>query len=273
MRPPTRPPYRILPRLLPGVLALTVSACTLTTGPAPAPAPQPVPPAQPVQVKQMSASEGRAAFASVSRRVEPVAEQECRRRAPGMNCDFLIRIDPDPDAPPNAYQSLSRSGRPLITFTQKMLTQLANEDEVAFVMSHEAAHHIRGHLARQAQNAALAGAGAAVLSSLIGGGDALVATAQDVGSYVGARSYSKAHELEADELGTLITHAAATAPASACGSSAVCPIPATASWAAIRPTRTGWGWCRQPSSATGCTDHGRWHRGRPGCKTSRRGAE
>lgn len=198
--------------LLPCVLALAVSACTLTTGPAPAPVPQPVPPAQPVRTEGMSASQGRTAFATVARRVEPVAEQQCRQRAPGMNCDFLIGIDPDPNAPPNAYQSLDRSGRPLITFTQRMLTQLANEDELAFVMSHEAAHHIRGHLARQAQNSALASVGAGLLTTLVGGGDAAVSTAQELGGFVGARTYSKDYELEADELGTLITHAAGYRP-------------------------------------------------------------
>lgn len=201
-------------RLLPCLMALSLSACTVATGPSSAPVPPPAstPAAPGPRVQGMSAAQAERAFASVSRRVEPVAERECSNRAPGMNCDFLISIDPDPNAAPNAYQSLDRSGRPLITFTQRMMGQLANEDELAFVMSHEAAHHIRGHLARQAQNAVLASVGAGVLTSLLGGGQAAVSTAQDVGGYVGARSYSKQHELEADELGTIITHKAGYRP-------------------------------------------------------------
>lgn len=164
------------------------------------------------QVSGMSLAEGRQAFASVSKRVEPVAERSCRERTSGMNCDFLIRIDSDSKAPPNAYQSLDKSGRPVITFTQTMLTQIANRDELAFVMSHEAAHHIRGHLARQQQNAAVGAVLLAGAISLAGGSAAEISNAQDIGASVGARSYSKNFELEADELGTLITYKAGYRP-------------------------------------------------------------
>ncbi|MEW2911124.1 M48 family metalloprotease [Leisingera sp. JC11] len=184
------------------LIALAASACNMVVEPAP----QPVQTAQRQPVQGMAPGEARSAFASVTRRVEPVAERECRSRTQGLNCDFLIRIDPNPNAAPNAYQSLDRNGRPVITFTQRMLGQIANHDELAFVMSHEAAHHIRGHLARQAQNSALVSAGAGLITALAGGGSASVSTAQDIGGFVGARSYSKEFELEADELGTIITH-------------------------------------------------------------------
>jgi len=184
------------------LLALAVSACDVAVEPAP----QSVPVAGTPRVQGMAPAQARQAFTTVTRRVEPVAEQECRRRTQGLNCDFLIRIDPNPNAAPNAYQSLDRNGRPVITFTQRMLGQIANPDELAFVMSHEAAHHIRGHLARQAQNSALVSAGAGLITALVGGSAATVSTAQDVGGFVGARTYSKDFELEADELGTIITH-------------------------------------------------------------------
>ncbi|WP_264210428.1 M48 family metalloprotease [Leisingera thetidis] len=184
------------------LFALAASACNMVVEPAQ----QPVPAAQRQQVPGMAPGEARDAFATVSRRVEPVAERECRQRTQGLNCDFLIRIDPNPNAAPNAYQSLDRSGRPVITFTQRMLGQIANQDELAFVMSHEAAHHIRGHLARQAQNSALVSVGAGLITALAGGGQATVTTAQDIGGFVGARTYSKDFELEADELGTIITY-------------------------------------------------------------------
>lgn len=188
------------------LFALAASACNMVVEPASQPAPQPVPAAQRQPVQGMAPGEARSAFATVSRRVEPVAERECRKRTQGLNCDFLIRIDPNAKAAPNAYQSLDRNGRPVITFTQRMLGQIANHDELAFVMSHEAAHHIRGHLARQATNSALVSAGAGLITALAGGGSASVSTAQDIGGFVGARTYSKDFELEADELGTIITH-------------------------------------------------------------------
>lgn len=165
-----------------------------------------VPVATAQQVSGMDPTEALQAFGEVTRRVEPVAERSCREMTTGLNCDFLIRIDPDRKAAPNAYQSLDKSGRPVITFTRSMLGQIANRDELAFVMSHEAAHHIRGHLARQQQNAVAGAVILAGLASLAGGSAGDISNAQDLGATVGARSYSKGFELEADELGTLITH-------------------------------------------------------------------
>ncbi|MEL0437536.1 M48 family metalloprotease [Phycobacter sp. K97] len=164
------------------------------------------------RVAGLSPQEALGAFATVKARVEPVAEQTCRTQTQGMNCDFAIGIDPDPQAPPNAYQSLSSAGRPVITFTRSMLGQIANQDELAFVMAHEAAHHIEGHLARQQQNAVAGSVLLAGLASLAGANAAEISNAQDLGAIVGARSYSKEFELEADRLGTLITHKAGYRP-------------------------------------------------------------
>ena len=72
-------------------------------------------------------------------------------------------------------------------------------------MGHEAAHHVLGHLGRTQQNAAM---GAVILSGLaaLGGADAAsVESAEQIGATLGARSYSKDFELEADQLGTIIT--------------------------------------------------------------------
>ncbi|AHD08724.1 M48 family metalloprotease [Phaeobacter gallaeciensis] len=189
-------------------LTMGLAACDTVVDSGSAPAARPSGP----PVQGMSPAEGRSAFASVTRVVEPVAERECRVRTQGLNCDFLIRIDPNPKAPPNAYQSQDRSGRPVITFTQRMLGQIANRDELAFVMSHEAAHHIRGHLARKRQSAVAGSILLAGLASVSGASAADVARAQDLGAAVGARTYSKNFELEADELGTIITHKAGYRP-------------------------------------------------------------
>ncbi|MGJ8603571.1 MAG: M48 family metallopeptidase [Marivita sp.] len=144
-------------------------------------------------------------FVSVVQTVEPVAEQECRRRAPGANCDFQIVVDDRPGQPPNAFQTVDRTGRPILAFNLALIASVDNADELAFVMGHEAAHHVLGHLARTQQNAAV---GAVILSGLaaLGGADAAaVQSAEQIGASLGARTYSKDFELEADRLGTVIT--------------------------------------------------------------------
>jgi predicted Zn-dependent protease len=152
-------------------------------------------------------------FRAVVSRIEPLAEQMCRERALQSNCDFRIVVDERPNQPVNAYQTLDRSGRPILAFTIPLLQDARNQDEIAFVMAHEAAHHIEGHIARQQQNAAL---GASILGALAGRlGTATPETidsAQRLGATVGARSYSKTFELEADALGTRITSAAGYDP-------------------------------------------------------------
>ena len=151
-------------------------------------------------------------FVQVVNTLEPVAERECRARTTNVNCDFNIVVDDRPGEPANAYQTLDRQGRPIIAFTLALIADAQNEDELAFVMGHEAAHHIAGHIARQQQNAV---AGAVIFAGLatLSGGDAnTVRSVQELGAQVGARSYSKDFELEADALGTVITKKAGYDP-------------------------------------------------------------
>lgn len=181
------------------ILGLLAAGCQAVT---PLPPPRQVASGTRAPVDAAAAA---AAFTEVSRAVGPRAVEECRARTSGVNCDFRIVVDPDPRAPINAYQSLDDQGRPVITFTAAMIVSAQNPDELAFVMGHEAAHHIRGHLRRQAQNAQ---AGAAIfgeLASLTGDNQSAVEAAAEIGAEVGARVYSKEFELEADELGTIIT--------------------------------------------------------------------
>ena len=144
-------------------------------------------------------------FVAVVETVEPVAERECRRLAPGANCDFQIVVDDRMGLPPNAFQTVDRNGRPILAFNLALIASVENADELAFVMGHEAAHHVLGHLGRTQQNAAV---GATILSGLValGGADAaVVQSAEQIGASLGARTYSKEFELEADRLGTIIT--------------------------------------------------------------------
>jgi predicted Zn-dependent protease len=129
-----------------------------------------------------------------------------------VNCDFNIVVDDRPNQPANAYQTLDKAGRPVIAFTLPLIADARNEDELAFVMGHEAAHHIAGHIARQQQNAVAGAVIFAGLATLSGGDATAVESAQRLGAEVGARSYSKNFELEADALGTIITYSAGYDP-------------------------------------------------------------
>lgn len=146
------------------------------------------------------------AFVQVTQRVEPIAERECRARTSGVNCDFRIIVDDRPNQPANAYQTLDKNNRPVIAFTIGLIAEVRNADELAFVMGHEAAHHIAGHIGRQRQNAVAGAVIFAGLATLGGANSAAVESATELGAQVGARSYSKDFELEADALGTVITH-------------------------------------------------------------------
>lgn len=177
-----------------------LAACEVTTAPVPAPAQATTAP-PPVQSSRQVARD----FVRVVNLVEPVAERECRARTTGVNCDFNIVVDDRPGKPPNAFQTLDRQGRPVIAFTLALIADGRNEDELAFVLGHEAAHHIAGHIGRQQQNAVAGAVIFAGLATLSGGNASAVKKAQELGAQVGARTYSKDFELEADALGTIIT--------------------------------------------------------------------
>ncbi len=145
------------------------------------------------------------AFVEVVSTVEPVAERECRARTNGVSCDFRIVVDDRPGQPSNAFQTLDDTGRPVVAFTLALIRDARNADELAFVLGHETAHHIAGHLERQRENAAAGAVIFAGLATLTGASEGGVQSAQDLGATVGARTYSKDFELEADALGTIIT--------------------------------------------------------------------
>ncbi|WP_299848820.1 M48 family metallopeptidase [uncultured Roseovarius sp.] len=192
------------------VCALALTGCVTTTQ---APQPSKPTPTKAVQKKRTVPTKAQMqSFARVVRTMEPVAENECRRRARGLNCDFKIVVDDRPGQPANAFQTLDRTGRPILAFNLAFIAQARNPDELAFVMGHESAHHISGHIARQRQNAT---AGAILLggiAAISGAGDGAISTARDLGAAVGARTYSKDFELEADALGTIITKRAGFNP-------------------------------------------------------------
>ena len=136
--------------------------------------------------------------------MEAVVERECYLRNPQVGCDFQIVVDDRPDQPANAFQTLDRAGRPVIAFTLAMIADARNPDELAFIMGHEAAHHILGHIPKSREQAMVGALLLGTIASLGGGSAASVQAAQQVGATVGARRFSKGFELEADQLGTVI---------------------------------------------------------------------
>ncbi len=188
------------------ILVLVVGACSTARPIAPAPFPAPAGPER-----------AAATFIEVISRVMPVAEQECRRRTVRQNCNFSVLVDRDPRAEANAYQSIDSAGRPVIIFSIAMIADARNADEMAFVLSHEAAHHILGHLARQARDARFGAEIFASITRISGGNRQAVENARRVGAAVGARSYSMEYELEADQMGTIVALRAGFDPVKGAG--------------------------------------------------------
>lgn len=152
-----------------------------------------------------SAREQAANFIAVANAMEPQIEAECRARTSGQNCDYKIVVDDRRSQGVNAFQTVDRQGRPVVGFTIGLIAEAANRDELAFVMGHEAAHHIAGHLAAKARDATAGAMILGVLTAASGGDASTISQAQSFGADMGARAYSKDYELQADRLGTIIT--------------------------------------------------------------------
>ncbi|MFB2530920.1 M48 family metallopeptidase [Paracoccus sp. p3-h83] len=144
-------------------------------------------------------------FVAVARRMEPQIERECLARTGGrMNCDYDIVVDDRPGQSPNAFQTRDASGRPIIGFNLPLIAEARNADEMAFVMGHEAAHHILGHLDQKERISMAGGLVAGAIASVAGAGGLAAGAAREIGSTVGARAYAKDWELQADQLGAVI---------------------------------------------------------------------
>ncbi len=186
------------------VLALFVSACAAPPGPQPPRVERPaakLPPAEAIRN-----------FRYVVRRMEPVAERICIENTRNIPCDFRIVVDDRPGLPPNAFQTIDRNGRPVIAFTRALIGDVRNPDELAFVMGHEAAHHILGHIPRQQRSAIKGAVLGGLIGVLVGVDESGLRTAEELGATIAVRSYSKDLELEADRLGTIITARAGFSP-------------------------------------------------------------
>lgn len=205
-----------LAAVLGGLLTLVACAPLPQRG-APPPMPQPVivaPPAGPVAADFPRDARGIArAFVSVLNRMEPAVERECLlRRAAPINCDFQFVVVGDPSLEVNAFQEVDRFGRPVIGFTLALIAEARNADELAFVVGHEASHHILQHINQKNASAARGAEILGVLAAASGGDAQAILVAQRTGAQLGSRYYSKDWELQADYLGAIITASAGYDP-------------------------------------------------------------
>ncbi len=151
-------------------------------------------------------------LSAVAARIDPMAEDSCHEIGVARRCRFTFALADDLTLPPNAFQTLDDFGRPVIVVTMGLLRLARTPDELAFVLGHEAAHHVLGHIPRR-QEQALGGAvmaGAIARAAGMSGAD--IAAAQDIGAEIAANQYSREFELEADALGARIALAAGFDP-------------------------------------------------------------
>ncbi|WBU64415.1 M48 family metalloprotease [Paracoccus aerodenitrificans] len=192
--------------------AAILSACTPVVVSDPPTSPAPAQPevvttvSRPAATTRRTPQQAARNFITVIGRMEPAVERECvARRTTNINCDYQFVVDDRLELEPNAFQTLDNSGRPIIGFTVSLIAAAQNADELAFVVGHEASHHILNHLARKSGSAT---AGAVILGGLAaaaGADSSTISSIQQIGAQVGSRVYSKDWELQADYLGAIIT--------------------------------------------------------------------
>jgi len=104
----------------------------------------------------------------------------------------------------NAFHTIDPEGRPAIIFTLGLIAVAQNTDELAFIMGHEAAHHIARHLAAGQREAAEGARVFAERARARGASANEIGEAAQVGFIVASREFGQRAELEADAIGTII---------------------------------------------------------------------
>jgi Zn-dependent protease with chaperone function len=194
-------------QIYPPLAALLLAGCVMPNpyGALPQPTiPQPTASLPAPQSGPLAPRDAATNFLTVVKRVEPVAEAYCRAQATTQNCDLQIVIDDRPGQSANAFQTLDNAGRPIIAFNLALIADARTPDEIAFILGHEAGHHIAGHIPRQKQSAQTGAILAAILANATGAGQAQSEQLQQLGAGLAAQRYSKDYELQADAIGTEI---------------------------------------------------------------------
>ena len=185
-------------RIISLIFLLGLVGCSAQTGSRSAILPQP-------SLPMITSKDVPRKFIIAMTRMRPILIDTCKSSSKDLNCDFVIAIDPNPESPPNAFQTENDEGKPILGFTMALLTDTFNADEIAFVIGHEAAHHILSHLDRQKRSSIGGASLFGVLAAALGGSARSIDAASNLGAAVGGRTYSKKYELEADRLGAQMT--------------------------------------------------------------------
>ena len=197
------------------IAVLGLAGCVAAPGPqGPGAAGQPVSDITTSPDLPRSAREAARSFVAVINRMEPAVEREClERRTQPISCDYQFVVDDRGGLEPNAFQTIDSTGRPVIGFTLSLIGEARNADELAFVVGHEASHHILGHINRKSTAASVGAVILGGLASAYGADAQAIQSASDYGAQIGARYYSRDWELEADYLGAIIALNAGFDPA------------------------------------------------------------
>ncbi len=179
-------------RVKSGLVAICGLVLVSCGGAPSAPTVRPAPPVAQAPQSSQSLANPVAAFKRVIGRVEPVGTTLCRGMTSQQACNFAIYVDNRPESGSviNAYQTESETGQPVVIFTAALLKSVRNEDELAFILGHEMAHHISGHIRQQSTNTWLGAMALGGLAAAVGGDSNMVDLAADIGAGIGSRVYS-----------------------------------------------------------------------------------
>ncbi|MEP1201647.1 MULTISPECIES: M48 family metalloprotease [Rhodobacterales] len=157
-------------------------------------------------------------FRRVAGRIKVAGEKYCvalMAEKKDFNCNVNVAIDREMTQR-NAYFTYAGS-QPVIRISMPLLRDTKNDDEVAFVLSHEYGHLIGRHIEKQQQQAV---AGALILGTVAAAANSYSASyggyydpnavshSVELGAALGTQAYSQSYELESDALGARIATAA-----------------------------------------------------------------
>lgn len=173
--------------------------------------------AKPLKTYTRSDAQYRSTLSGISSRLIRSAKPLCEHSG-YHKCHFQIIYKPDDTA--NAYASEGHK----ITLYKGLLQYLQTNDEIAAVIAHEMGHHLAKHNEEKMRNAVAGAAVSGIVTAIIMGAansnntyytaqqryqdEKTLENMMQIGAHLGALSYSKEQEREADLLATyLLSHA------------------------------------------------------------------
>lgn len=169
--------------------------------------------AKPLKTYKRSDAHYKSTLASVTSRLTKNAKPLCKQSGYDR-CYFDVKYNPDNTV--NAYAS---EGYKIVVY-KGLLQYLQSNDEVAAVVAHEMGHHLAKHNEETARNAATGAIVSGVITTVILAAanannayydpyqqrqqQEALQTMMGVGAHLGAASYSKEQEREADLLATYL---------------------------------------------------------------------